>query len=144
MRELGLLEQTETMRALIVDDSAAARAQARGALDQAFGGYGAEVSIDEAGGGVEAMRVLTSSDVDLLLVDLHMPGIHGLDVLSFWSERLGRRDGQAIIMSTQVSAADRARALQRHAVAGFVEKPVTIDALRAVVGGFLARDRSRA
>ncbi len=90
------------------------------------------------------MHVLTSAEIDLLIVDLHMPGIHGLDVLSFWSQRRGHRDGRAIIMSTQVSATDRERALRYQGVAGFVEKPVTFDALRLVVGSFLVRGRSQA
>jgi CheY-like chemotaxis protein len=144
LRERGPLEQTHGMRALIVDDSAAARAQARSALDQVLAGHGALLSIDEASGGVEAMHVLTSAEIDLLIVDLHMPGIHGLDVLSFWSRRLGHRDGRAVIMSTQVSTTDRERALQHHGVAGFIEKPVTLDALRHVVGGFLSPSRSDA
>jgi CheY-like chemotaxis protein len=120
------------MRALIVDDSAAARAQARVALDEAAAGLGHDFDVDEASGGVEALRVLASAEVDLLLVDLHMPGVHGLEVLSFWARRGGRENRRAVVISTQVSPRDRDKAL-KHGHVSFIEKPVTIDALSAVV-----------
>ena len=70
------------MHALIVDDSPTARTLARIALDEAATAAGVDFDVDEADGGIEALRVLASSDVDLLIVDLHMPGIHGLEVLA--------------------------------------------------------------
>jgi CheY-like chemotaxis protein len=131
------------MRALIVDDSAAARAQARVALDEAASGLGHDFDIDEASGGVEALRVLTSADVDLLLVDLHMPGVHGLEVLSFWARRGGHQHRRAVVISTQVSPRDRDKALE-HGPVSFIEKPVTIEALSAVVAAVVdGQGRSR-
>ena len=127
------------MRALIVDDSAAARAQARVALDEATAGLGHEFEVEEASGGVEALRILTSADVDLLLVDLHMPGVHGLEVLSFWARRGGRPNRCAVVISPQVSVRDRDKALAFGRVE-FIGKPVTIDALGAVVAVMVEGD----
>lgn len=120
------------MRALIVDDSAAARTQARVALDEVAASFGLDLDVDEASGGVEALRVLASAEVDLLLVDLHMPGIHGLELLSFWARRGGRPNRRAVVISTEVSPGDRDKALE-HGRVSFIEKPVTIDALSAIV-----------
>lgn len=120
------------MRALIVDDSAAARTQARVALDEVADRLSLDFDVDEAAGGVEALRVLASSDVDVLLVDLHMPGVHGLDVLSFWARRPGQAGRRAVVISTQVSPRDRDKALE-HGRVSFIDKPITIDALAAAL-----------
>ena len=120
------------MRALIVDDSPAARTQARIALDEAADRLALDFEVDEAAGGVEALRVLASSEVDVLLVDLHMPGVHGLDVLSFWARRPGGPRRRAVVISTQVSPRDRDKALE-HGKVVFLDKPVSIDGLAAAL-----------
>lgn len=119
------------MRALIVDDSPTARAQARVALEEASTTLGLDIDVDEASGGVEALRVLTSEDVDVLIVDLHMPDVHGLEVLSFWRGRVKGRDADAVcavVVSTEVSARDREKALE-HGAVSFCDKPLSGGAL---------------
>jgi CheY-like chemotaxis protein len=124
------------MRALIVDDSPTARTQARVALDEASSLLPFALEVDEAEGGVEALRILATVDVDVLIVDLHMPGVHGLEVLSFWAKRPGGKQRAAVIVSTQVSDRDRSKALEIAAVS-FVEKPVTGQALAAALSPIL-------
>ena len=125
------------MLALIVDDSPTARAQARVALDEAAGGLGLNLDVDEAEGGVEALRILATSDVDVLIVDLHMPDVHGLEVLSFWRRR--HRDGArlAIVVSTQVSERDRSKALE-HGPVFFVDKPVSFTTIAQALSSFVS------
>lgn len=120
------------MHALIVDDSPTARTLARIALDDAAAVAGVVFDVDEADGGIEALRILASTDVDLLIVDLHMPGIHGLEVLAFWHRRGGSPSRQAIVVSTQVSGRDREKALELGTV-HFVEKPVLSTGIAAIL-----------
>jgi CheY-like chemotaxis protein len=121
-----------TMRALIVDDSPTARAQARSALEDAMAQMGVSWNVDEAGSGVEALRALASHDVDVLIVDLHMPDMTGLEVLAFWKSRPhGKR---ALVVSTDVSSRDREKALDGGAHR-FLEKPVTGDGLVEALAG---------
>lgn len=120
------------MRALIVDDSPTARAQARSALEDAEARLGLAFEVEEAGSGVEALRVLASDVIDLLIVDLHMPDMTGLEVLSFWKKRgSGIR---AVVVSTDVSSRDREKALESGAWR-FLEKPVTAELLAEALGG---------
>ncbi len=93
------------------------------------------LDVDEAGGGVEALRVLACEDVAVLIVDLHMPDVHGLEVLAFWRSRVQQDGGRcAVIVSTEVSPRDRERALERGAVV-FIEKPISTQALVAALAG---------
>lgn len=121
------------MRVLIVDDSPTARAQARIALEDAIEGLDLVVEVEEAAGGVEALRVLATTDVSILVVDLHMPDIHGLEVLTFWRSRnAGLGPSCAVVVSTEVSVRDRERARENGAVS-FCDKPLTGAALRAAL-----------
>ena len=120
------------MRALIVDDSPTARAQARAALEDAQETLGLDLVMEEAGSGVEALRALASEVVDVLIVDLHMPDMTGLEVLAFWRQRgTGTR---AVVVSTDVSSRDREKALASGAWR-FIEKPITADALAEALQG---------
>jgi two-component system chemotaxis response regulator CheY len=118
------------MRVLIVDDSATARAQARFAVEEAGLG-GRALVVAEADDGVDALRQLAGDDVDLLVVDLHMPTLSGLELLAFWRQR-ARADARAVVVSTDVSPHDRAKAAAHGRVA-FCEKPVSPEALRAAL-----------
>lgn len=120
------------MRALIVDDSPTARAQARSALEDAQATLGLTLEVEEAGNGVEALRALASDVVDVLIVDLHMPDMTGLEVLAFWKKRgVGTR---AVVVSTDLSSRDREKALESGAWR-FLEKPVTGDVLAEALQG---------
>lgn len=120
------------MRALIVDDSPTARAQARSALEDAMAQMGVSWSVEEAQNGVEALRFLASGDVDVLIVDLHMPDMTGLEVLAFWKSRPNGK--RALVVSTDVSSRDREKALEGGAHM-FLEKPVTADGLADALAG---------
>lgn len=125
------------LRALIVDDSPSARAQARSALEDVMERRGVDWDVDEAGSGVEALRALASSDVELLIVDLHMPDMTGLEVLAFWRSRgePGAEGRRALVVSTDVSARDKEKALDGGAHR-FLEKPLSGDALADALVGF--------
>jgi len=124
------------MRALIVDDSPTARAQARSALEDAQEKLGLDFSMEEAGNGVEALRALASDVIDLLIVDLHMPDMTGLEVLAFWRKRAAGWEGgtRALVVSTDVSSRDREKALENGAWR-FLEKPVSVDAMAEALEG---------
>jgi CheY-like chemotaxis protein len=123
------------MRVLIVDDSPACRAQARHALEvvcpQLVERTADEaVDVAEAHTGVDALRALASTPVDLLLVDLNLPVVHGLELIAFWRRRAA--GGRAVVVSTEPSTLDRERARALGSVA-FCDKPVSPEALSAAL-----------
>jgi two-component system, chemotaxis family, chemotaxis protein CheY len=121
------------MRVLIVDDSSATRAYVRAALeDEAASSF----EITEAASGFEALRVLPRERFDLLLVDINMPNINGLELISFIRQSEAHRDTPLLIISTEAAERDRARALALGANA-YLAKPFTADALAQAVRGLL-------
>lgn len=121
------------MRALIVDDSQAARELGLVLLETTLEELGLDLPVEVAENGTAAIKALAQGDVSVLLLDLHMPDLHGLEVLAFWK---GRRPegGRAFIVSTQVSPRDREKALAQGAH-GFLEKPLSREALREALTG---------
>ncbi len=119
------------MRALIVDDSKSAREVARVSLEAALADLGIEGEVVVAENGMQALKILAQDGIDLMVVDLHMPDLNGLEVLAFWQER--RVEGAvAYVSSTLVSDRDAEKARDAGA-AGFLEKPVTVEAFAAVL-----------
>ena len=119
---------TAPLCALIVDDSPAAREVAEASLEAAAEQAGLTFEIRKVEGGMAALKALATETVDLLLVDLHMPDLHGLEVLSFWRQREHPRPCCAVVISTAVSERDRDKAIEAGATA-FLEKPVSAEAL---------------
>ena len=66
-----------SIRVLVVEDSPAMRAFVRAALEE--GG----LEVTEAGNGFEALRLLPRERYDLVVTDINMPDIHGLELIAF-------------------------------------------------------------
>ena len=118
-------------KVLIADDKATSRELIRTVLE----GSGYEVS--EANDGLEALKFARELQPDLVILDLHMPGLDGFGVLA--ELRRDNNFAATPIMALTASAmqGDRERAL----VAGFdsyVSKPIPLPMLRQEVERLLA------
>src|SRR3990167_9457888 len=77
------MSQTETIKVMLVDDHAVVRAGYRFLLS-----YNQDIEvIAEAGDGQEALKLLDQLHPDVMVVDLTMPGMHGLEVLRLLQPR---------------------------------------------------------
>jgi two-component system chemotaxis response regulator CheY len=123
-------------RILVVEDSSAMRAYVRAVLEDAPEPE-EPFEVVEAGSGFDAMRLLPRSDYDLVITDINMPDINGLEVIKFLRESERHKDIAVLIISTQSSERDRARGLALGADL-FLAKPFTPEALRAAVATSLA------
>ena len=112
---------------LVVDDSATTRSLVASYL----AGWG-EVEVLEAASGFEALRVLPSRAVDLIVTDINMPDINGLELISFVRANPNYRHIPVVIISTENSAEDRKRGLELGA-SGYLVKPFAAEALLAAV-----------
>jgi len=118
---------------LIVDDSNTMRKIVSRALRQA----GIDFSeILEAGDGQEALDVLANNKVDVVLSDINMPNMTGLEFLKAKSEDDSIKDIPVIMISTETGAdiIDQAKAL---GAKGAVKKPFTPDLINETLGPLL-------
>jgi two-component system chemotaxis response regulator CheY len=120
-------------RILIVDDSSMSRRIVRGILESA----GHEVA--EAADGLIALELYSLEKPDLVLLDLIMGGMGGLDVL----QKLREMDGQAkiIVATADIQSSTREMAEQAGSL-GFLTKPIRRGELLSVVNSALEGRRS--
>ena len=123
-------------RILIVEDSETMRSLLASSLEE----LDAPVKVIEAGSGFEALRILPREPFDLVLTDINMPDVNGLELLSFVRRDPRFRSIPVVIVSTEGSDRDRDKGLELGADA-YLVKPFEPEALRAVVSDLLARPR---
>jgi two-component system chemotaxis response regulator CheY len=119
------------VRILLVEDSAAMRTYVRASLE-GTPVLGDDFELVEASSGFDALRLLPRGAYDLVITDINMPDINGLELVRFVRQSERHREIPLLIISTQTSERDRARALALGANS-FLAKPFTPDALRDVV-----------
>jgi len=122
-------------RILVVEDSAATRSFVRSALED--GGHLGPFDIVEATSGFDALRLLPRGPYDLVITDINMPDINGLELVQFIRKSDRHRSTALIIISTQSSEKDRARGLSLGAD-DYLPKPLDPEALLSTVQRLLA------
>jgi two-component system, chemotaxis family, chemotaxis protein CheY len=116
---------------LVVEDSFSMRSFVRTALESATSSLG-DVDVVDAAGGFEALRLLPRGPYDLVITDINMPDINGLELIQFIRTNEHHRKTPILLISTQSSERDRARGLSLGAD-GYVTKPFAAeDLIRAV------------
>jgi len=123
---------------LVVDDSATTRSLVASYLTDWEG-----VEVLEAASGFEALRVLPARRVDLIVTDINMPDINGLELISFVRANPNYRRIPVVIITTENSAEDRKRGLDLGASA-YLVKPFVAADLRRAVETALGRERESA
>ena len=117
---------------LVVDDSHTMRRMVRAAL----GGL-ADVAFVEAGSGLQAIEVLAVEPVQMMMLDLNMPDMHGLDVLKFLRSHKQYRELPVMVLTTRGDETSRDAAFKAGASA-YMTKPFAPTALAASVSELLA------
>jgi two-component system sensor histidine kinase/response regulator len=114
-----------------VDDHEAARYARNRILS------GAGFTVHDAATGAEALALADTHQPDLILLDIHLPDIHGIEVC----RRLKRREHDASFMVLQISASAIAAVNAKEALDagadGYLMEPVDPDVLVATVNALL-------
>ena len=118
---------------LIVDDSAAIRKILQRVLKQAEIPLG---EIYEAGDGVEALTVLRNQKVGLVLSDINMPNMDGLEFLTQLRAEPAWHKLPVVMVSTEGTHAKVLEAVERGA-SGYVRKPFTADQIKDKLAALL-------
>ena len=118
---------------LVVDDSAAIRK----ILQRVLRGTGIPIgAIYEAGDGQEALETLDKQKIDLVLSDINMPKMDGLQLLASLKASEKWRSIPVVMITTEGGETRVAEAVKLGA-AGYVRKPFTADQIKEKLTGFL-------
>lgn len=112
------------MRVLIVDDSSMIRMILKGILKQ--------IQIEdvvEASDGHQALKRLEEGPVDLLLLDIHMPNMDGIDLLRTLQDNPSAEKPPVIIISSD-SDSEQVEKVQALGARAFIRKPFRAEGLR--------------
>lgn len=119
---------------LVVDDSATMRMMIRKALQLSGLDIG---EIIEAGNGIQALAQLARIKADLVLLDINMPVMSGMQFIQRLAEDHRLRDVPIVIASTEGSE-PRVQELMALGARGFIRKPFSPEQLRNTLSGLIA------
>ena len=117
------------LNVLVVDDSAAIRKILLRVLSQT------DLPVEkvhEASDGVEALKIMNSDKVNLVLSDVNMPNMDGLELLTTVRANAEWKAVSVIMITTEGSQAKVLEAVQLGAN-GYVRKPFTADQIKEKV-----------
>ncbi|MEI6214564.1 MAG: response regulator [Desulfuromonadales bacterium] len=120
-----------TKTIMIADDSATMRAMLIAAIETLD-----DFRIIEAASGFEALRLLPREHVDLILTDINMPDINGLELISYLRNNPNYRNTPVFIISTEGSTKDVEKGRQLGANE-YLIKPFNPEQLQRLVTSYL-------
>ena len=108
---------------LVVDDSATMRRMVKSSLRAL-----SDVEFREAESGLEAIEKLAVGPAELIVLDLNMPDMHGMEVVAFVRKHATFKSIPIIVLTTRGDDESRTAALSAGAT-HYMTKPFTPDAL---------------
>jgi two-component system, chemotaxis family, chemotaxis protein CheY len=120
-------EKGVTGSILIVEDSATTRALIKAVIEEM-----GDLMTLEAASGFEALKLLPAQEFNLIITDVNMPDINGLELISFIKNNPRYSHIPLIIVSTERSEEDRKRGIALGALA-YITKPFRAQELQEVV-----------
>ncbi len=127
---------------LIVEDSPSVRGFIRSAAEEPDSGLG-DVEIAEAASGFDALRLLPRGRFDVVITDVNMPDVNGLELVSFMRRSEAHRLTPIMVISTQSASRDRERIMALGANC-YLVKPFTKQQLLAELLGLIGVGRDEA
>jgi two-component system chemotaxis response regulator CheY len=118
---------------LVVDDSAAIRKILNRVLRQTGMAIG---TVHEAGDGQEALELLRAHKIDLVLTDINMPKMDGLQLLGAMKAS-PQWNGIPVMMITTEGGETKVGEAVRLGAAGYVRKPFTADQIKEKLAGIV-------
>jgi two-component system, LytTR family, response regulator AlgR len=122
------LARAETPRILLADDEAPARARLRDLLDECRQSFPL-VIVDEARNGREALDVLNREKVDIVLLDIRMPEMDGLEA----ARHIAGMEQRPSIIFTTAFDAYAIKAFEVNAI-DYLLKPIRVERLLTALG----------
>ena len=126
---------------LVVDDSGPARMLIREALDGWARRNGQRLDVVEAENGFEALRELPRAPFELVLTDVNMPTLSGLELIRMIRARPEQRGLPVVAISTERDTEDAQRA-RKAGADGYLGKPFEAEAFDRLLDELLLSPRT--
>jgi DNA-binding response OmpR family regulator len=130
--------RARTPRVLVVEDERDIAGLIKHTLEREGG-----VRVDVAGSGDEALRMVTEESPDLLILDLNLPGLNGLEVCRILRSRPAGAQIHIIMVTARTTETDRIAGLDLGAD-DYMTKPFSLRELSARVRAGLRRTQASA
>jgi two-component system, chemotaxis family, chemotaxis protein CheY len=117
------------MNILIVDDSALTRKSIRRKIEMMELEIG---QIMEAENGREALNIIDTAKVDLVLADLHMPVMDGVTMINQMKAAENTKSISVVIISAEPTTA-KVKELISQGVQGYLHKPFTPEEFKKII-----------
>lgn len=114
---------------LIVDDSVLTRAAIKRIIDMVDLDVG---DVFEAENGIEAFKMLENNNIDVVLADLNMPEMGGVELVHKMKSEDSYSDIPVIVVSTE-SSVTRIKELLGEGIKDFLHKPFTPEEFRVTL-----------
>ena len=118
-------------KVLVVDDSATMRRMIIASLNSI-----GELAFEQAVSGLEAIERLALAPIDLVMLDLNMPDVHGLEVLRFIRSQQSLQALPVVVLTTRGDEDSRSAALREGATL-YLTKPFQPAAIASQVSALL-------
>ncbi len=118
-------------KVLIVEDSKASRELIATTLETI-----ADVEVMQSSSGFEALKLLPRHRFDLIITDINMPDINGLELINFVKKNPNYRDTPLFVITSEGREKDRARGLALGA-AEYLVKPFEPQSLEGLLRRYL-------
>jgi two-component system chemotaxis response regulator CheY len=112
---------------LIVEDSTTTRALIKAIIEEM-----GDINAVEAASGFEALKLLPTQNFNLVITDINMPDINGLELITFIKNNPRYNHIPLIIISTERSEEDRKRGISLGAMA-YITKPFKAQELQEII-----------
>ncbi|MDO9289372.1 MAG: response regulator [Thermodesulfovibrionales bacterium] len=112
---------------LLVEDSATTRSLIRAVIEEI-----GDFDVVEAPTGFDALKLLPAQDFDLVVTDINMPDINGLELINFIKGNPRYNHIPLIIVTTERSEEDKKRGMALGATA-YVTKPFKAPELQGII-----------
>ncbi len=116
-------------RVLVVDDDGEMRSLLKDFIEEEDG-----FEVDWVGDGSEAFLKLLGKDFDLIITDIRMPGLSGLDIIPALKNQ---HPGIPIIAITAFGSEETNRKAFARGANAYLEKPIPLDRLRNLIHEFI-------
>ena len=101
-----------------------------------------DIAVKLCGTGEEALSILVTESFDLMVLDIHLPGMSGLDVVTELAANPAFHQIPFIFITGDASPANRKEA-QRLGAADFLEKPLRLNAFVTCIRTHLKLEPTR-